>query len=86
MYYIIRTARFKKDYKKLSFDIQNRTDQKVKLLIQNPSHPSLRVKRVQKYKNIFECSITKKYRFLFLFDVDKCILIRTGSHDILDKL
>jgi len=39
-----------------------RTDEKLKLLVQNISHPSLRVKKVQKYKGVFEGSVTKDYR------------------------
>jgi len=34
-----------------------RTDEKLKLLVQNISHPSLRVKKVQKYKGVFKGSV-----------------------------
>ncbi len=80
-----RTRRFKKDYRKLSLDIKKRTNEKLKLLLQNPSHPSLRVKKVRKYQNIFECSITKNYRLLFEIDKRFYILHQIGTHDILDK-
>lgn len=63
---LIQTAPFKRDYKKLPPSIQKRTDEKLRLLVQNISYPSLRVKRVQKYKGIFDGSITKDYRPLDL--------------------
>jgi len=61
---LIRTTHFKRDYKKLPSSIQKRADEKLKFLIQNVSHPSLRVRRVQKYKGALEDSITKDYRFI----------------------
>jgi mRNA-degrading endonuclease RelE of RelBE toxin-antitoxin system len=82
---LIETPHFKRDYKKLPPQIQKRTDEKLKLLVQNISHPSLRIKKVQKYKGVFEGSITKDYRFLFQITTEGYILLRIGTHDILEK-
>lgn len=82
---LIQTTRFERDYKKLPPSIQKRTDEKLKLLVQNLFHPSLRVRRVQKYKGVFEGSITKDYRFLFQITTEGYILLRIGKHDILEK-
>ena len=82
---LIQTAHFKRDYKKLPASIQKRTDEKLKLLVQNVSHPSLRVKRVQKYKGVFEGSITRDYRFFFQITTEGYILLRIGKHDILEN-
>jgi len=82
---IIQTTHFKRDYKKLPSSIQKRVDEKLKLLAQNLSHSSLRVKRVRKYKGVFEGSITKDYRFLFQITTEGYILLRIGKHDILEK-
>ncbi|MEE9191041.1 MAG: hypothetical protein V3U04_00295 [Candidatus Aerophobetes bacterium] len=43
---LIQTTHFERDYKRLPPTIQKRTDEKLKLLVQNVSHPSLRVKRI----------------------------------------
>lgn len=83
---LIQTKRFKKDYKKLPPNLQKRTDEKLRYLLQDITHPSLRIKRVQKYKDIFEGRITKGYRFLFAINSDGYILYRAGKHDLLDKL
>jgi len=82
---LIQTTHFKRDYKKLPASIQKRTDEKLKFLVQNVSHPSLRVKRVQKYKGVFEGSVTKNYRFFFQITTEGYILLRVGKHDILEK-
>lgn len=79
------TNRFKRDYKKLPADIQELTDKQLRFLVQDLSHPSLRVKKVRKYKNIFEGSITMDYRFLFQITSEGYILLRAGKHDILEK-
>ncbi len=82
---LIQTTHFKRDYKKLPASIQKRTDEKLKFLVQNVSHPSLRVKRVQKYKGVFEGSVTKNYRFFFQITTEGYILLRVNKHDILEK-
>jgi len=82
---LILTTHFKRDYKKLPSSIQKRIDEKLKLLVRNLSHPSLRVKRVQKYKGVFEASITRNYRFFFQITTEGYILLRIGKHDILEK-
>lgn len=80
-----RTNRFVRDYKQLPARIQKQADRKLLYLARDISHPSLRVKRVRKYKDIFEGSITKDYRFLFQIATDAYILLRIGRHDILEK-
>lgn len=83
---LTRSKRFKRDYKKLPLDIQKRTDKKLLFFIEDPSHPSLRIKRTQKRKNMFEGSITKNYRFFFIIEGGRYTLLKVGTHDILDKL
>ena len=81
---LIYTAHFKKDYKKLSTTIQNKTDEKIKLLVGNLSHLSLRVKKFKKYQNVLEGSINKNYRFLFQITSKGYLFLRIGKHDILE--
>jgi len=82
---LLRTNRFLQDYKKLPAHIRKQTDRKLAYLTEDIAHPSLRIKRVRKYKDIFEGSITKDYRFLFQITTDAYILLRIGRHDILEK-
>ena len=78
---IIRLDLFKKDYKKLSLDIQKQADKKITLLFTNFHHPSLRIKKIQGTKNIWEGRVTKSIRFTFQIIKDTFILRRIGRHN-----
>ena len=83
---LIRTQRFLEDYRKLPAQVQKQTDRKLRYLAENVGHPSLRVKRVRKYEEVYEGSINIKYRFLFLITSEGYVLLRIGRHDILEKI
>ncbi|MFQ6097602.1 MAG: hypothetical protein ACE5O2_07735 [Armatimonadota bacterium] len=83
---LIRTDRFAHDYARLPARVQKQTDRKVRCLARNITHPSLRVKRVQKYRHVYEGSINMDYRFLFLVTEDAYVLLRIGRHDMLERL
>jgi mRNA-degrading endonuclease RelE of RelBE toxin-antitoxin system len=79
------SKRFKKEYNNLPREIQKAFDQKLQLLLQNMSHPSLRVKRIQGTKTRWEGSVTMKYRFTFEFLENGLIFRAIGTHDILNR-
>lgn len=76
-----RTGLFKRDYKKLPEKIKKRADKSLYHLATNPSHPSLRMKKIKSMGNIWEARITKKYRFSFQIINDTYVLRRIGKHD-----
>jgi len=76
---------FKKSYNHLPGDIQKAFNQKLQLLLQDISHPSLRIKRIQGTRNRWEESVTMKYRFTFQWDGSTLIFRTIGTHDILMK-
>ena len=78
---ITRTSRFKKDFQKLPQRIQEQTIQKLRLLVTNIKHPSLRVKKVQGTNDEFELSITMNYRAKFRIETDSYVLMRVGTHN-----
>jgi mRNA interferase RelE/StbE len=83
---ILRTEQFKRDFQKLPIKIKRRTQEALRLLLSNPRHPSLRIKKVRGeilkgYTNIFEGRITRDYRFFFLIETDVYILLRCGKHE-----
>lgn len=80
---IVTTKPFDRDYVRLSHDIQKRLDAKLRLFIANPFHPSLRSKKMEDPRGIWEVSITMNYRFTFMRDRNTVILRRIGTHDIL---
>lgn len=75
--------RFQKHFKRLSTQEKNQLKTKLELLAQNPSHPSLRTKRIQG-TDLFECSVNMDIRIIWYYEGDKMIiLLDVGHHDIL---
>ncbi len=80
---IRRTVQFKKCYKKLPQHIQETTLKQLGLLLSNPDHPSLNIKKMNDPRNIWEGRITKSYRFTFQIEDDVYTLRKVGTHDML---
>ena len=84
MYNLEYSKAFKKGLKKMSAIEQRTTAEKLKILVKNPLHPSLRTKKVQRLKDVYESSINMDIRIFWMHKGDKLILLLTvGHHDIL---
>jgi len=80
----IQTTRpFDRDYDDLPEPIKEQTDKQLSLFLDNPHHPSIRIKKIKGYPKIWEGRITKNYRFTFQIEGEIYILRRIGSHNIL---
>ncbi len=79
------TQEFIKDYKNLPPLIQKRTDEKLRLLLSNPQHPSLGIKKMKGFSEIWEGRITENDRFTFQIQGDTFILRKIGTHDLLKR-
>ena len=82
---LLRTERFKKDFKRLPREIQTRTAKALALVLSNPKHPSLHVKRMEGAPNIWELRVSRDYRVTFQFEPEGVLLRRIGTHDILNR-
>lgn len=80
---ILTTKPFERDYEALPEKIQRLARSKLRLLLANPRHPSLRIKKMDDPREIWEASITMSYRFTFHIEGETSILRRIGTHDIL---
>jgi mRNA interferase RelE/StbE len=80
---ILTTRPFDENYDRLPGFIKERVDKQLALLLENPRHPSLRVKKIKGHPNIWEGRITKQYRFTFQIIEDLWLLRRIGTHSIL---
>ena len=78
---VVRTEQFIRDFKKLSHELRSRTIKQLQFLATNPRHPSLRIKRIKKTRDIFEGRINKSYRFTFRITHEAIIIRRAGKHD-----
>jgi len=79
------TPTFDKNYQSLPMMIQKRTDEKLQLLLSNPQHPSLQIKKMKGVGEIWEGRVTTSYRFTFQIEGDTYILRKVGTHEILKK-
>lgn len=83
---ITYSQRFEKSYKKLNDQEKTQVRSKLKILAENPSHPSLRCKRIQGTRELFECSVNMDIRIIWHYENDELILLLDiGHHDILKK-
>jgi mRNA-degrading endonuclease RelE of RelBE toxin-antitoxin system len=80
----IQTARpFDDDYSSLPENVKNKADKQLAILIDNPQHPSLHIKKIKGHPNIWEGGITIKYRFTFQIFGETYLLRRIGKHDVI---
>ena len=84
------SKKYDKEYKRLPLNLQKQADQKIDLFVlYGPTYPSLRFKIYQKHKaqRFFELSFTKGYRVILQqIAGDEYMLLRIGSHDLLNRL
>jgi len=84
MYRLEYSKAFEKSLKKLSENEQRTIAVKLKILVDDPFHPSLRTKKVQRLKDVFECSVNMAIRLLWMHKGNRLILLlNVGRHDIL---
>ncbi len=77
------TKPFIKRYQKLPQKIQEITNKQLGLLLSNPQHPSLNIKKMNDPRDIWEGRVTQNYRFTFQIEDDIYILRKVGAHDML---
>ena len=76
------SPRFKKAYKKLSPELQEKTRKALSLLAENPRHPSLRTKSIQGVRGIYEARVDQSCRMTYERQIDDILLMRVvGEHD-----
>ena len=77
------TERFATDYDRLPQQLQRRTDRALGVLLENPRHPSLQVKRMKGFENRWDARVSLHYRLIFTMENDAYVLLRVGTHDLL---
>ena len=77
------TKPFDSDYDNLQKGIKERARKQLTLLLENPRHPSLRLKKIKGHPTMWEGRITESYRFTFQIVEETYLLRRIGTHEIL---
>ncbi len=80
---LFRTERFKKEFKRLPKEVQERTDKALEWFVSNPRHPSLHVKKMEGTSDIWELRVSENYRITFQFVQEGALLRRIGTHNVL---
>ncbi len=85
-YKLTYSKAFKKHYKKLSDIKKKQTKKKLEFFIKNPTHPSLRTKKIQGVNGIWESSVNMDIRIIWFYENNELIfLLDIGHHDILNR-
>ena len=80
------TAQFRKTFANLPEKIQQQTREAYRQFKENPSHLSLRFKKVHPELPIYSARISKDYRAVGQLEGDTVIWFWVGSHADYDKL
>ena len=82
-----RTKSFKKDYRHLPADIQEKAKKAFDLFRENQRHPSLKTHKIEGTSNPekFEGYIDGSYRFTFHYEDDVIVFRRIGPHSIIEE-
>ena len=79
---LTRTERFKKSVLDLDGRTREKLRKQLEILISNPRHPSLGVKKIKGTKSIFEARVDDHYRFTFEYEEKNEIVLRVvGPHN-----
>ena len=76
------TRRFLKSFARLPSTIQEKVKKQIRLLAENPRHPSLQTKPIQGVVGLYEARIDQDYRLTYEREPDDPLLLRlVGKHD-----
>jgi mRNA interferase RelE/StbE len=74
------TERFRRSYQSAPRTIQQAFDRRAALLADNLRHPSLRAKKYDEAKDIWQARVTRDWRFYFRIEGDTYILLDIMAH------
>jgi len=74
------TERFLKSYAAAPLEIQRTFDSKALLLLQNLRHPSLRAKKYDESRNLWQARVNRGWRFYFTIERDAYYLVDIIPH------
>jgi mRNA-degrading endonuclease RelE of RelBE toxin-antitoxin system len=74
------TARAEDDYTHLSPKIKAQADKQLDLLLKNLRYPSLRAKKYDESRDIWQARISRDYRAYFLIEGDTCVILAIKKH------
>lgn len=74
------TDRFRRSYRAAPAEIRSAFDRRADLLIGNLRHPSLRAKKYDEARDIWQARVNRDWRFYFLIQDDTFVLLDIIPH------
>lgn len=74
------TSRFDRSFEKFPLEVQEAFRKQVQFLIQDIRHPSLRAKKYDEARDIWQARVTGKIRFYFQIESDVYKLLNIEKH------
>jgi plasmid maintenance system killer protein len=74
------TAAAVNDYTQAPWAVQKAFDKQLKLLIENFRHPSLRVKKYDESRDIWQARVNRNWRFYFAITGDTFLILNIIPH------
>lgn len=74
------TDRFRKSYMEAPVEVQKRCDKQLALLTENLRHPSLRAKKYDEARDIWQARVNSGWRFYFTIEGDTYHLLDIIPH------
>ena len=77
---LLRTAHFERNYARAPQQIQRAFDKQSALLLQNLHHPSLRAKKYDERRSLWQARVNQDWRFYFLIQNDGYLIVDIIPH------
>ena len=77
---LIRTTHFERNYAKAPQQVQRAFDKHSLLLLQNLHHPSLRVKKYDESRGLWQARVNQDWRFYFFIQDDAYPIVNIIPH------
>ena len=74
------TDRFERHYRALPESRKAKIDRQLEFLVENLRHPSLRAKKYDASRGIWQARVDRRYRFYFQIERDTYILLSVIPH------
>lgn len=78
---VLLTERFQRAYRSLGAEDQDRIKKALRLMAEDLRYPSLRVKKIQGTKGIWEARASRSLRITFQIEEGSILLRNVGQHD-----
>lgn len=77
----LRAPRFKEAFRRLDRATRTKADKALALLLSNPRHPSLHLKRIRSMPGVWEARVDRRHRMTLEIRTDCYVLRNIGRHD-----